>query len=95
MAISGLQTRLQLWCLRGEKKGQEQKPLKGASFVSQHSSFTVFLPSFWRGGEKAEEVRVGKRLKTGYEKKAVPPALGGRSSRATAGSQRAAPCRLR
>lgn len=46
MAISGLQTRLQLWCLRGEKKGQEQKPLKGAS-VCQSAflihSFSSFL----------------------------------------------------
>lgn len=71
MAISGLQTRLRLWCLGGEKKCQEQKPLKVA-LVCQSAFFIHSLFSFlWEVREEIEEVKVGRRLKAGYQKKAV------------------------
>lgn len=64
MAISGPQTRLRLWCLRGEKKCQEQKPLKVA-LLSQSAFLIHSLSSFLsegrgearRGGEEGAEGR--------------------------------------
>lgn len=69
MAISGPQTRLRLWCLGGEKKCQEQKPQKVA-LVCQPAPLIHSLFAFlWEVREEAEEVKVGRRLKTGYQRK--------------------------
>lgn len=76
MAISGLQTRLRLWCLGGEKKCQEQKPLKVA-LVCQSAFLIHSLFSFlWEVREEVEEVKVGRRLKAGYQRKRPCPCSG-------------------
>lgn len=61
MASGGLQTRLRLWCLRGEMSG-EACELRGSA--SQLSSFTVF--PFLSEGRR---LKVEKRLKAGDERK--------------------------
>lgn len=69
MAISGQQTRLRLWCLGGEKKCQEQKPLKVA-LVCQSAFLIHSLFSFlWEVREEVEEVKVGRRFECRVSKK--------------------------
>lgn len=63
MASGGLQTRLRLWCLRGEKKHQEQRPEScGALSAFLIHSFFSFL-------SEGRKLKVEKRLKAGDGRK--------------------------
>lgn len=54
MAISGPQTRPRLWCLRGEKKHPEQRPLKVA-LVCQSAFLIHSFPFLLEVREEVEE----------------------------------------
>lgn len=92
MAMCGLQTGRGFGAEEVKERSRAEPP-RPRCLVSQLSSFTVFFfPSLLRG--EVEEVKVEKRLKAGDErKKAVLPALGGRSSKTGGGCWRAAAMR--
>lgn len=94
MAMGGLQTGRGFGAEEVKERSRAEPPRPASCLVSQLSSFTVFFffPSLLRG--EVEEVKVEKRLKAGDErKKAVLPALGGRSSKTGGGCWRAAALR--